>query len=267
MNIPPKLLSYRQPLHAFLRSYLEKNDFSQVGSWGPDATKLLADFVTAGKGIRGSLAMFSYEAFSDQKIAEPALPLAAALELFHASFLIHDDIMDEDAVRRGKPSIHAQVGRNVAICMGDLAIFCGYDILTHLPLGSYVSQELAHVAVAQMHDVAPKGKLTLENVLQTYIYKTARYTFSLPLSSGARLANASVATIANLERLGESIGILFQIRDDELDNNVPSILNEKLAEIKSKHQKNAKQILDTMNRLIDTEVLRQLLDYVQARTL
>jgi geranylgeranyl diphosphate synthase type I len=206
--------------------------------------------------------------FSKKKNVNEALPLACALELFHAAFLIHDDIMDGDAVRRGKPSMHAQVGESVALSIGDMAIFCGYDVLSHLgqELVSYISRELANVTVAQMHDVYPREEQTRDALLHTYTYKTARYTFSLPLAAGAILAGAPGETIAQLERLGESMGILFQIRDDELDGDVPSVLEKDLVVIRGKHKKVCMQILDTLEVSAESkQTLLDMLEFVQSR--
>lgn len=263
--MPQAILTYRKPLHAYLLQFFEDYAYEDINSWGPEATKQLSDFATAGKGIRGSLALFSYSAFSGKKDIAPALPLAAALELFHAGFLIHDDIMDNDALRRGKPSLHTQVGEAVAICMGDLAFFLGYKAIAGLPVQAYVSEELAKATVAQMEDVSQKEP-TSDDVLRLYRFKTARYTFSLPLVAGAMLAEADPKIIPQLEDLGESLGLLFQIRDDELDGNVPSALAPKLKTHKNQQAERAQQILTSMNRFAGKKVLEEILDFVQTRT-
>lgn len=231
MDIPSPLLSYRPRLHNFVRIFLQKRakKYTVVGTWGADAISRLTAFILGGKAVRGSLALFAYDAFSKEKNTNSALPLAAALELFHAAFLIEDDVMDQDEMRHGKPTIHTQytkeglaphTGESLAINVAGLAIFCGYDVLSQsnggAKLFAHVSQELAPVTIAQMHDVAPGDALNVQDILRTYRFKTARYTFSLPLSSGAMLAGAPSSTVRGLETLGEHIGILFQIRDDEL---------------------------------------------------
>ncbi len=231
MDIPSPLLSYRPRLHAFVRTFLENRTkkYRVVGFWSADAIGRLTSFILGGKAIRGSLALFAYDAFSKGKNTKNALPLAAALELFHAAFLIEDDVMDQDEMRHGKATIHRQytkagqtphAGESLAINVAGLAIFCGYDVLSQSEGGAklfgHVSRELAPVTIAQMHDVAPGASPNVEDILRTYRFKTARYTFSLPLSSGAILAGAPSSTVQRLEAVGEHIGILFQIRDDEL---------------------------------------------------
>lgn len=231
MDIPSELLSYRPQLRKFLRGFLDNRSkkYTVVGAWGPDAIKRLTAFILGGKGVRGVLALFAYNAFSKKKNTNDALPLAAALELFHAAFLIQDDVMDQDEIRHGKPTIYMQYkntglsareGESLAMNVAGLAISCGYDVFSQnrdaAKILGFVSQELAPVMIAQMHDIVPGDNLTVEDILRTYRFKTARYTFSLPLSAGARLAETPLETAHQLEKLGEHIGLLFQIRDDEL---------------------------------------------------
>jgi geranylgeranyl diphosphate synthase type I len=83
-----------------------------------------------------------------------------------------------------------------------------------------VSRELSYVAAAQMLDVyrgaQDRLKLSENDILRLYTYKTARYTFSLPLLCGALLARAAEKQLPRLEKIGELLGIIFQIKDDEL---------------------------------------------------
>jgi len=177
----------------------------------------------------------------------------AAMELFQSGLLIHDDIMDRDRVRRGAPTLHVSYesdltrGRyddaahnagSLGICAGDIAYFSAFRALSELPVSdavarrivSIAARELALVGVAQMQDVANGAiKEGSENpfrdgscepcedaVLRLYRYKTGRYTFSLPLALGAALAGAGDETSHSLELAGENLGILFQLKDDEL---------------------------------------------------
>ena len=75
-----------------------------------------------GKRLRPMLVMLSCGIFSDQ--IQSALPAAAAVEMFHNFTLLHDDIMDNAAMRRGKPSVFARWGQNVAILSGDAMLIC-----------------------------------------------------------------------------------------------------------------------------------------------
>lgn len=234
------LTRYKPRIDAALVNLLskQKESLKKVNIWGGDAIEKLIPFVTSGKTIRGSLVLFSYELFGG-KIHDSVVDVAAALELLHSSLLIHDDIMDRDQLRRGNKSIYVQyqelfkkknvhdpthAGISLGICAGDLGFFIAFSTISILPISATLrckllhelSTELSHVGVAQMQDV-DTSRRTESEILSLYKYKTARYTFSLPLAIGGILAQQSASTIKQLEALGEHLGILFQIVDDELN--------------------------------------------------
>lgn len=278
MKPPIELLENRKTLQAELKRVMRSSKAGTAGSWGKDAKGRLLEFMLAGKGVRGSLAMFSYQVFSGKDFKE-ALSLATALEFFHAAFLIQDDIMDKDNFRRGKPSIHKQYkkeGVSMAICVSDFALFLGFDQLSKVRSSSSLVQqacrELSYTAVAQMHDIYPVGKQTFASLLQTYRFKTARYTFSLPLSAGAILAGKSIRVVKDLEKLGEDIGILFQMRDDELDEGenkkvLASFLNPgNLKKMKSKYANSANKRISKLGiSKANKQVLNDLAQFVLLR--
>lgn len=138
-------------------------------------------------------------------------------------------------------------GEALGICAGDLAYFAAFRLLAELPVGdpaarrvcAIAARELAWVGVAQMQDVANGAKRTMADtpasasdapasllgpadaideaaVLRLYRYKTGRYTFSLPMALGAAIAESIDATRQAMEKAGEYLGILFQLKDDEL---------------------------------------------------
>ncbi|MDE5691625.1 MAG: polyprenyl synthetase family protein, partial [Alistipes sp.] len=84
-----------------------------------------------GKRLRPMLVLLAHAAFADS--VQQALPAAGAVEVFHNFTLLHDDIMDNAAIRRGKPSVHAKWGQNVAILSGDAMLICAYRMLSALP--------------------------------------------------------------------------------------------------------------------------------------
>jgi geranylgeranyl diphosphate synthase type I len=164
------------------------------------------------------------------------------MELFHSGLLVHDDIMDRDLVRRGQPSIFQQyegiaareghadpahVGEALGICAGDVACFMAFELLARarMPAGTLCgvlelcARELSAVGIAQMQDVswgASRSGVDVDDILSMYTHKTGRYSFSLPLLAGAMVAHAPGDLRGKLSAFGESIGTLFQIRDDEL---------------------------------------------------
>ena len=191
--------------------------------------------------IRGALVFLGNE-LSDKEPSNDVLLTAQAAELFQAGLLIHDDIMDNDETRRGKPSMHTQytelmiqenagypknTGKSMAICVGDTAFFLGYQCLSHIVnkhrkaiMMSLFSKELRNVCFAQMQDVyngSSQRHAALSDILHLYQHKTGTYTITLPLTAGALLGNASIQTIRHIEQLGNNLGIAFQLTDDMLN--------------------------------------------------
>jgi geranylgeranyl pyrophosphate synthase len=228
--MPKKFTDYKKTIDLFLRQYLqEKHDsFTAINSWGPDVINRLKDFVASGKTIRGCLVLFSCDMF-EGKHKDDAIKAACALELIHSGLLIHDDIMDQDRLRRGNDAMYVQYerlgdqrfGESMAICVGDLTFFLGLELVSqHKDVHELITRELSSVCFAQMQDVSfAHSKITpkKEDVLAMYRYKTARYTFSLPMMIGAMFADADKKSIQQLSVLGEHMGLLFQIQDDVLN--------------------------------------------------
>lgn len=227
----------------FLEQYFhaKKDSYSAGNQWGGDTVRRLLEFTSRGKMIRGGLVIMS-ESFFNENPSADAVKAAGALEIFQSAFLIHDDIMDGDLYRRGEKTVFNQytamsrdegiadperMGESLGICAGDLAFFAGFDILTAMEadpalknrLISLCAEEYFKVGLAQMNDVYLGGsgrEFTEEDILNVYRYKTARYTFSLPFMIGALLGGADTETMKKLESIGEMMGIIFQIKDDEL---------------------------------------------------
>ncbi|MDR1626820.1 MAG: polyprenyl synthetase family protein [Spirochaetia bacterium] len=227
----------------FLEGYFESlgTDYGNVNSWGKDTLGRLLDYTCGGKMIRGGLVGFAHDMYAGGS-PDAAVAAGAAMELFQSAFLIHDDIMDRDEVRRGKPAMHAgyaglakeaglrgaeHLGEALGVCCGDLAFFIAFDILSALGIDGGAKarllcrccRELEYVGLAQMADVwqgASPGGATREEILALYRCKTGRYTFSLPFAAGLILAGQDEDLINRFVLLGEKMGILFQIKDDEL---------------------------------------------------
>ena len=167
----------------------------------------------------------------------------AAMELLQSFLLVHDDIMDQDDIRRGRPAMHAQYagiapsredravdkkqyGVSMGICVGDVAAFYAMHVLCSLEIDKDVrtaiiertTREIVLVGLAQMQDVHHGYAVatTVDLVKTVYTYKTGRYTFSLPMTIGAMIAGVPESDIAKIISLGERLGRIFQIRDDRL---------------------------------------------------
>lgn len=208
---------------------------------GEQMCKKLLEFSTRGKMLRGGLVGVGYELYAEADEAI-TVPLGAVQELFQSALLIHDDIMDRDMERRGVPSLLGHyvslaegmglqdayhTGEALSICAGDIAYFFAFDVFSRIPLEaelksrllSICARELSFVGVAQMVDVvwgADGDAVSIDDIIHMYTYKTARYTYALPLVAGAVAAGGSDEEVAILERLGTHMGVLFQLKDDEL---------------------------------------------------
>jgi geranylgeranyl diphosphate synthase, type I len=235
--------SQRVKVVAFLEAFLreKKRRFARINDWGPDAMDKLEPFTQMGKMLRSGLVALGSQ-IRGTSPSRAAIQAGAAVELIQAALLIHDDIIDRDEVRRGRPSLHFQYGlqgkrldvteplhfgEGMGICLADIAFFLAFELLSTLPaplevragILSLWSDELCLVGLAQMQDLYygqafPPVKAA--DITRLYLYKTARYSFSLPLLTGAKLAGASRRAQAGLDRLGDRLGILFQLKDDDL---------------------------------------------------
>ncbi|MFP4383376.1 MAG: polyprenyl synthetase family protein [Spirochaetia bacterium] len=194
----------------------------------------LKNFLSKGKMIRGGLLLITEEFYRGENSSQ-GTAAGAAMELLQAGLLIHDDIMDRDILRRGGPSLFHQyqrlvherkgsdpehTGMSMGMCLGDLAFFLAMNALSgSSSLWSLVTRELSVVSLAQMRDVL-NGSLdaagSRQDILKLYAHKTGRYTFSLPLMAGAILGEAPGSDVECLGGLGEDLGIMFQLKDDEI---------------------------------------------------
>ncbi|MEN2997466.1 MAG: polyprenyl synthetase family protein [Brevinematia bacterium] len=208
--------------------------------WFCDSVRRLYDFVISGKMLRGALLLLSQKMFSGE-YSEDGINCAIAMELLQSGLLIHDDIMDEDTQRRGKDTIFFQykkvfdregmsksyhLGESVGICVGDISFFLAFMSLSRvrekLLLDKILlkfSEEMLMVGMGQIKDVVVSGQRGIpseEEIVNIYRYKTARYSFSLPLGLGAILSKQDQSVISLLEEIGEYVGIIFQIQDDKI---------------------------------------------------
>lgn len=243
VHLAADLEKYKNSIEKYLKNFFFslKEELSDVNRWGSDLSDRLLEFSLQGKMIRGALTIASCEMLSGT-VPPWIIPVAGAFELIHSSLLIHDDIMDNDLYRRGEKTIFFQYidigkgeirgdsshfGKSLGICAGDIGFFLAQKILSDTELNpetrnrifEFWANELVRVGLAQMQDVyfsISRRQVEEDEILNLYRFKTARYTFSIPLVTGAIAARADRQTISLLEKLGEHMGIIFQIKDDEL---------------------------------------------------
>lgn len=202
---------------------------------------LLRERTKQGKYVRSGLFLMTCRELGIP-LTTPHFRIAAALETMQTALLVHDDIMDKDDTRRGSPSVPSyflQYGReqkyrnpshfalSTGICTGDIGIFLSFRLLSDSlatldPTGQttqYAIDVYLNTGFAQADDVRFSHEVrepSEEEIINLYRYKTANYSFSLPLTLAAMVAKQTLEVTDGLHRLGEDIGIVYQIRDDEI---------------------------------------------------
>lgn len=183
-----------------------------------------------GKRLRPILCIAAAEAFGDNY--QDVLPAACALEMIHTYSLIHDDLpaMDDDRLRRGKPTCHRAFDEATAILAGDALLTMAFEILAGLDNNSAdgrprlgVIRIIAHAAgyrgmiEGQMRDIRSEGKeLSLKALKSLYALKTGAL-INAAIETGARLAGCHSERLAELQKYAGYIGLAFQITDDILN--------------------------------------------------
>lgn len=175
-----------------------------------------------GKRIRPLLTLLAYGLYKEdyQSILTPA----TAVEIFHNFTLMHDDIMDQAPLRRGKASVHEKWNHNTAILSGDVMLVRAYDMLLQvspdkLPLClQYFNKTAAEVCEGQQLDMNFEGraKVSEQEYLEMIRLKTA-VLLGFSLQYGAILAGATETDAQKLYDFGVNIGLGFQLKDDLLD--------------------------------------------------
>ncbi|MBP7967143.1 polyprenyl synthetase family protein [Candidatus Woesebacteria bacterium] len=230
---------HRAQLESFINTCMDAKIATSPMHEAKNALQKVKDCVTDGKMIRGMLVLLGAE-IHGKTIDEEVFATASAIEIFHTGLLIHDDIMDNDFKRRNKESVFYQYmkegeqykaknpllyGQSMGLCVGDICFFLGFEILTKYIVDNAIlrsivqitSEEFQLVGPAQMADTAHGMTATEPNeveIYKKYLYKTAHYSFSVPLILGSLFGVKQ--DISLLKQFGEDVGIIFQLKDDDL---------------------------------------------------
>jgi geranylgeranyl diphosphate synthase type I len=222
----------------------QAREYEQLGD---DAARLLAAATRSTQGGKRFRAMFCTWGFRAVREAAPQeeeslLRAAAALELLHASALVHDDFMDASDTRRGHPTTHvtfadlhrrsgwpgdpAQYGAAAAVLLGDLLLSWADELMRGCGLPADVVAEAlrvfdttrSEVVLGQFLDVSlqARGASDVEQAMQVVRYKSAKYSVERPLHVGAVLAGGTPDVVDALSAYGLPLGEAFQLRDDLL---------------------------------------------------
>lgn len=175
-----------------------------------------------GKRIRPLLALGSCALFTDE--LEKTLPAALAIEVFHNFTLLHDDIMDNSSLRRGRDTVHVKWNENVAILSGDAMLIYVYDLAAKsdpeklaeiIPILNHVFMGICE---GQVHDMAfeERNDVTAEEYLYMIGLKTG-ILMAGAMRVGAILGGADESASKQLYEAGMLLGTAFQLQDDLLD--------------------------------------------------
>lgn len=175
-----------------------------------------------GKRLRPILVLLAYESLG--RDPREILTPACALELIHTYSLIHDDLpcMDDDDLRRGKPTLHRIFPEAIAVLAGDALHALAFELLASTGDARIVQEVGSAIGISgmlggQVADVKSEGKsITIEEMDYIHRKKTAAL-IEVSLKIGAMLANADEKTINIFSGYGFKIGLAFQIVDDILD--------------------------------------------------
>jgi len=239
---------FRAGIQKALDGFLDEQA-ARLAPLGADAARLLAEArvsVSGGKRFRAAFCYWGHRAVTPADAAptdEEALVRAcAALELLHASALVHDDYMDASDTRRGRPATHRafgaehrgdgwrgdpeQYGAAAAILLGDLLLGWSDELLRRCglpwdrvgPALDLFDRCRSEVIAGQFLDVSvqARGRADVDTAMTVLRYKSAKYSIERPLHIGAALAGAGPATLETLSSFGLPLGEAFQLRDDLL---------------------------------------------------
>lgn len=214
-----KILSLFEPIRAELEVVEERlHQAAEVeDSQIRDILRYLLD--SGGKRIRPALVVLASK-FHDSDI-ERVLPLATAVELLHTATLVHDDLLDGSVLRRGDPTLNANLSTGAVILVGDYLFARAADLAAateSVPVVSIFARTLMTICSGELKQVFDQGAWprTKEDYYESTYSKTASL-FAASTEAGALLSGASGPTVQALRDYGHNLGMAFQIVDDILD--------------------------------------------------
>ena len=262
-------------IEAALQRFLPKD----AGFAEPVRNAMEYALMAGGKRIRPQLLLLTYDAFqikngqdADPITREVPLAFASALEMIHTYSLIHDDLpaMDDDSLRRGRPTVHVAFGEDIAILAGDGLLNYAYEVASlpfdWIPGNSRIERAVRILAVkpglfgmlgGQTADVTLAGtKLTDEQLEYIYANKTAAL-LECAMQIGAVLGGASAEEVEIVRKAAYDVGIAFQVQDDILDMTGTA---EELGKEVGQDERNEKTTYVTLHGMDAAEA------YVQEKT-
>ncbi len=237
--------TFRAEVQSALDAFVDEQA-RRLAPLGDDAARLVdaaRAAVSGGKRFRAAFCAWGFRAVREEGADAGALVRAAsALEVLHASALVHDDYMDASDTRRGRPATHKafeavhresgwsgdpqQYGAAAAILLGDLLLSWSDELLRRCGMPHDVVRDAleffdttrSEVIAGQFLDVSvqARGASDVEQAMRVLRYKSAKYSVERPLHIGAALAGADPVLLEALTGFGLPLGEAFQLRDDLL---------------------------------------------------
>lgn len=175
-----------------------------------------------GKRLRPVLLLMTYNMYKDD--VSEAMPTALGLETYHNYTLLHDDVMDRAEVRRGKPCVHKVWNENTAILSGDSMLVMAYQMVAQCPAAclkgvmDLFTATALEIGEGQQYDVDFENRMDVsaEEYIEMIRLKTS-VLLACAMKMGAMQAGALETDACLLYRVGERIGLAFQLQDDMLD--------------------------------------------------
>lgn len=219
---------------------------AHLGPWFEHLWSLSSTRVLGGKCVRPKLFLAAYDAYagSDRPRTSDIITVAAAMELLHYSFLLHDDVIDGDTMRRGKKNLigilaetheddaetsqrRLHWAQSCAILMGNLLLSDVHQMVAALTVSEAIRKRLLELldhtitesVAGEQLDVGLSDGIVaaeLSTILTMCGYKTATYTFEFPLRAAATMAGADAKVDPVLSQAGHLLGVAFQLQDDLL---------------------------------------------------
>jgi geranylgeranyl diphosphate synthase, type I len=232
MSAEAALAAFQLELERTLAGLLELDDEESIDPrWSRALVELRAYALRPAKRVRPTLLVAGWALASGGmgQVPDGVREFAAGLELLHTFMLVHDDVADRAATRRGGPTLHrvlaaGKTGDDLAVVLGDHLYALSVETMlgSGLPASAratkYMMAICRHTAAGQYLDLdltrAPLDEVNLFQTLKVAHLKTAKYGFVAPLVAGAMLGGASDELIEALERVGRQVGMAFQLRDD-----------------------------------------------------
>jgi len=218
-----KLNKIAKDTNSFLKSFIKKQKKSEL------ITAMQYGLFSGGKKIRSKILVdIGYLFKMDYK---SLIIIGSAIECIHAYSLIHDDLpcMDNDTIRRGKPSTHVKFGESTAVLAGNSLLTMAFEILSHkdlkisektkINLINKISKSSGHLGIAggQYLDLSYEHKkISEKKIIEMEIKKTGKL-FSFCCAVPLILKKKNKKEIKKFENIGADIGLLFQVADDLID--------------------------------------------------